>query len=265
MLLQVVAGRALRLSSCAVARSGPCCCPIQLLASGGVMQSLSKVPFFKTAADVDFERFDRRCTWKKFDDGATVVDFDDASTDVYFILAGEVRIIVRTQAGKEIIFAEMKSGQYFGELAAIDGAKRSANVTALTRCELAIVPASVFKEIIFHSPLICDKLLNLLVGRVRELNARLTEHAVFDLKHRLYAELLRLAQPRPGGQPGKAITPPPFHHLLAARIGCRREQVTRELSALTEQGMIEKTRGALILKRPETLQSRLDQALQSDR
>ncbi len=200
------------------------------------MQSLAKVPFFRSATDVEFDRFDRRCNWRKHDEGAVIVDFDDTSSDVYFILSGEVRIVVRTQAGKEIIFADMKAGQYFGELAAIDGAKRSANVTALTRCELCVVPAPVFKEIIFHSPHVCDKLLNLLVGRVRELNARLTEHAVFDLKHRLYAELLRLAQPRPGGLAGKAVTPPPFHHVLAARIGCRREQVTRELSALTEQG-----------------------------
>ncbi len=232
---------------------------------GGKMQSLSKVSFFKSASDAEFERFDRRCTWKKYDDGAVIVDFDDVSSDVYFILSGEVRIVVRTQSGKEIIFADMKSNEYFGELAAIDGAKRSANVTALTRCEMCIVPAAVFKDLVFHSPTICDKLLNLLVNRVRELNARLTEHSVFDLKHRLYSELLRLAQPRPGGLPGKAVTPPPFHHVLAARIGCRREQVTRELSTLTEQGMIEKTRGALILKRPDALQSRIDQALQNDR
>jgi CRP/FNR family transcriptional regulator, cyclic AMP receptor protein len=229
------------------------------------MHSLSKVSLFKGAAEIDFERHDRRCIWKKVDDGAVIVDFDDLSSDVYFILAGEVRIVMRTQSGKEIIFADMKAGQYFGELAAIDGAKRSANVTALTRCEVCIMPAAVFKEIVTHSPSICDRLLLLLVGRVRELNARLTEHAVFDLKHRLYSELLRLAQPRPGGQPGRAITPPPFHHVLAARIGCRREQVTRELSALNEQGMIEKTRGALVLKKPEALQARLDQALQNDR
>jgi CRP/FNR family transcriptional regulator, cyclic AMP receptor protein len=229
------------------------------------MQSLSKVPFFKGATDLDFERFDRRCVWKKVDDGAVIVDFDDVSSDVYFIQAGEVRIIMRTQSGKEIIFADMKAGQYFGELAAIDGAARSANVTALTRCEVCIVPAAVFKDVVTHSPTICERLLLLLVGRVRELNARLTEHAVFDLKHRLYAELLRLAQPRPGGLSGRAIAPPPFHHVLAARIGCRREQVTRELSTLSEQGMIEKTRGALVLKKPDALQARLDQALQNDR
>jgi CRP/FNR family transcriptional regulator, cyclic AMP receptor protein len=232
---------------------------------GGVMQTLSKVPFFKSADDLAFDRFDHRCLWKKYDEGAIIVDFDDETSDVYFIQTGEVRVVLRTQSGKEVIFADMKSGQYFGELAAIDGAKRSANVSALTRSDVCIVPASVFKEIIYHSPHICEKLLTLLVNRVRELNARLAEHAVFDLKHRLYAELLRMAQPRPAGQTGRAITPPPFHHVLAARIGCRREQVTRELSALTEQSLVEKTRGALILKRPEALQARIDHALQNDK
>jgi CRP/FNR family transcriptional regulator, cyclic AMP receptor protein len=229
------------------------------------MQTLSKVPFFKAAEDMVFERFDHRCFWKTFDEGSVIVDFDDASSDVYFIQSGEVRVVLHTHSGKEAIFADMKTGQYFGELAAIDGAKRSANVSALTKSEVCIVPANVFKDIIYHSPSICEKLLTLLVGRVRELNARLAEHAVFDLKHRLYAELLRMAQTRPAGQPGKAIIPPPFHHVLAARIGCRREQVTRELSALTEQSLVEKTRGALILKRPEALQARIDHALQNNK
>jgi len=44
-------------------------------------------------------------------------------------------------------------------------------------------------------------------------------------------------------------------------IGCRREQVTRELSAMAEEGLIEKTRGALILLQPKVLETRLDEAM----
>ncbi|HET6378975.1 MAG TPA: Crp/Fnr family transcriptional regulator [Methylocella sp.] len=225
------------------------------------MQTLARVPFFKDTADLDFEKFDRSCTWRKYKQGETVVDFEDESSDVYFIISGEVRILLRTAAGKEIILGETKAGQFFGEMAAIDGAKRSANVTALTNSELCIMPVSVFRQIIFSSPTICERILRLLTGRVRELNARLAEHAVFDLKHRLYSELLRMAHPRPGRPEERALTPPPLHHVLAARIGCRREQVTRELSALAAEGLIEKTRGALILLRPRVLEARIDEAM----
>ena len=225
------------------------------------MQTLAHVPFFRGVGDLDFERFDRRCAWRRFDDGEVVVDFEDESSDVYFIISGEVRVLIRTAAGKEIILAEMRAGQFFGELSAIDGTKRSANVTALTRSELCIMPAGVFRDVIFASPVTCERILRLLTGRVRELNARLAEHSIFDLKHRLYSELLRMANPRPGKPNEKVVTPPPFHHVLAARIGCRREQVTRELSTLSHEGLIEKTRGALVLLKPQVLEKRLTEAM----
>jgi CRP/FNR family cyclic AMP-dependent transcriptional regulator len=158
----------------------------------------------------------------------------------------------------------MRAGQFFGELSAIDSTKRSANVTALTRAELCIMPAAVFREAIFTSSAVCDQVLHLLASRVRELNARLTEHSIFDLKHRLYSELLRMAGPRPGKPGERSVTPPPFHHVLAARIGCRREQVTRELSAMSQEGLLEKTRGALVLTKPQVLEARLAEALRED-
>jgi CRP/FNR family cyclic AMP-dependent transcriptional regulator len=230
----------------------------------GAMQTLAHVPFFKDVTDLDWERYDRRCIWRRFGDSETIVDYEDDSSDVYFIIAGEVRVLIRTQAGKEIILAEMRAGQFFGELAAIDGAKRSANVTALTNAEVCIMPASVFREVIGASKTCYDRLLKLLTGRIRELNARLAEHSIFDLKHRLYSELLRLAGPRPGKPAERTVTPPPYHHVLAARIGCRREQVTRELSAMAHEGLVEKTRGALVLLRPQVLEDRLAEALREE-
>jgi len=109
-----------------------------------------------------------------------------------------------------------------------------------------------------------EKVMKRLVGRVRELNARLAEHSIFDLKHRLYSELLRLSQPRPGHPGQRAVSPPPFHHVLAARIGCRREQVTRELSMMSTEQIVEKTRGALVIRKPEVIEMRLQAALQEE-
>ena len=227
------------------------------------MQTLARLPFLKDAG-VDYGRFDRRCTWRRFDEGETIVDFEDSSTDVYLIVSGEVRVLVRTQAGKEVILGELRGGQFFGELAAIDEVARSANVTALTRSEMCIMPAGVFRDLVHASPVMCDRLMRLLTARVRELNARVMEHSVFDLKHRLYSELLRMSVARPGGAPERSVSPPPFHHVLAARIGCRREQVTRELSALTTDGVIERTRGALVIRRPKVLEDRISAALRED-
>jgi CRP/FNR family transcriptional regulator, cyclic AMP receptor protein len=89
------------------------------------MHTLANFPFFKDAADLDFTRFDRRCTWRRYSREEIVVDYEDESSDVYFIISGEVRVLIRTAAGKEFIFGEIKAGQFFGEMAAIDGAKQA--------------------------------------------------------------------------------------------------------------------------------------------
>ncbi len=224
------------------------------------MQTLKRLVFFKDV-ELDYEKFDRRVSWRRCDDGETIVDFEDKSTDVYFIISGEVRVLLRTAAGKEVILADLKAGEFFGELAAIDGIARSANVTALTKSDLCIMPAAVFREILFSSQAACDKVLRLLTHRVRDGNTRLAEMSIFDLRHRLYSELLRLSHPRPGHPGMRVVSPPPFHHVVAARIGCRREQVTRELSALAGEGLVEKTRGALVLTKPQVLESRLALAM----
>ena len=227
------------------------------------MARLESIAFLKDPG-IDLTSFESRCRWRRFDTDEILVDFDDVSTDVYFIVSGEVRILIRTQSGKEVILGEMRGGQMFGELAAIDGVSRSANVTALTRGEVCTMPAQVFREVVFAAPPVADRLLKLLTKRVRELNARLMEHSVLDLRHRLYSELLRLSAPRAGSASERVVTPPPYHHVLAARIGCRREQVTREFTTMTQEGLVERTRGALVLKKPEVFQARIAEALRED-
>jgi CRP/FNR family cyclic AMP-dependent transcriptional regulator len=227
------------------------------------MARLAGIKLFK-GLDIELERFEARANWRRFDPEEVLVDFDEPSTDVYFLLSGEVRVLMRTASGKEVILYEMRPGDLFGELAALDGVPRSANVTALTRGEACVMPASVFKELLFSHQSVAERLFCLMASRIRELNARFMEQTVLDLRHRLYSELLRLSTPRQDRAGERVITPPPFHHIVAARIGCRREQITREFTMLTQEGLIERTRGALILRQPDVLKARVAEALQTD-
>jgi CRP/FNR family cyclic AMP-dependent transcriptional regulator len=195
---------------------------------------LATIPFFKEPG-IELSAYETRCHWRRFDENEVLVDYDDVSTDVYFLASGEVRILNRSQSGKEVILGE-----------------------------ICVVPAPVFRQIIFASEAIADRLFRLLAKRVRELNTRLMEHALLDLRHRLYAELLRLSVPRAGGDGERVVTPPPYHHVLAARIGCRREQVTREFTVMAADGLIDRTRGALVIRRPDLLEARVAEALRED-
>ena len=227
------------------------------------MSRLTRIALLQ-GAEIDFAALESRTRHRLFGADEVLVDFDETSTDVFFLVAGDVRVLIRTRSGKEVILGEMRAGAVFGELAALDGIARSANVTGLTRGEVCLMSAAVFREMVLSAPVVADRLFRLLAGRIRELDARVMEHTVLDLRHRLYSELLRLSIARAGIPAERIVTPPPYHHVLAARIGCRREQVTREFTAMAADGLIERTRGALVLRRPDVLHSRVAAALRED-
>ncbi|MDQ0392622.1 Crp/Fnr family transcriptional regulator [Labrys monachus] len=223
--------------------------------------TLSQIPLFQSLSEATIKAYDGRVRWARFEENELVIDYDDNTNDVYFLISGKVRVLYRTITGKEVILGELGAGQFFGELSAIDGIGRSANVTALNRSQMCIISGPVFMELVTQNPQVCRQILTLLASRVRFLNTKLAEHSFLQTKHRLYAEIIRLSQPRNGHPGQRVLSPPPFHHDLAARIGCRREAVSRELSALEKEGLVAKTRGALALVNPDELNRRISAAL----
>lgn len=223
------------------------------------MQNLSSIPLFSELSPELSQRFSRSCSWKDYGEAELVIDIEDDTNDVRFIISGSVRIIVRIAVGKEVILGEMKEGSFFGEISAIDGSPRSANVTTLNNSRICTMPAKVFLEILEQSPNVSMKILQMFAERVRSLNTRLAEHSFLQAKHRLYSELLRLSKPRAANRDQRIVSPPPTQKELAERIGTRREVVSRELNALVRDGHLEKSRGGIIIANVGELQRRISE------
>ena len=211
------------------------------------METLAKIPLFNGVKEDVLLRHAQRCVWRTYNENELIIDYEVQSKDVRFIVSGKVRVILRIATGKEVILAEMKDGEFFGELAAIDDEGRSANVTALSRTQICAVPQSLFLEMIESEPSVNRMVMRTLAERCRHLNERLAEHCFLQTKHRLYTELLRQSRPRLGHDGQRAISPPPTQKDLAARIGTRREVVSREIANLKRSNIVEKSTGALIL------------------
>lgn len=211
------------------------------------------------AADLA-SRFAPRMRWAEVAAGQALVDFDDTTTDVFFVATGQVRIAVRTQGGQELILEDIPAGGFFGDMSAIDGATRSAAVTALNRSRIGRLSGTDFLRMTTETPELALRLMRILAQRLRLMNERMLDLTSLDIRHRLYAELLRLATPAAEGT--RVISPPPMQHILASRIGARREPVSREIAQLCRAGLVQRARGALVLSRPETLEQRVAAARQ---
>jgi CRP/FNR family transcriptional regulator, cyclic AMP receptor protein len=210
-------------------------------------QSLRCIRLFRQLGDEEVRRMDAQCLWRRYEAKQEVVGHGESGTDVFFVVSGLVRALIRTDGVRDVILGDIAGGEFFGELAAIDSQPRSASVVAMTGATLARMPASLFRAVVQQHADVCGQLLALLAARVRALDNRVSELATLDVRHRLFAELLRLGRPD-GAAPGRAfLSPPPYHAEIAARISARREAVTRELRALESAGLLERRRGALVL------------------
>lgn len=215
-------------------------------------ESLATIEFFRTLPADRLRRYEGRALWLSAEAGQLILDFDDPSNDVFFVLSGGVRIAVRTPGGRELILQDVQAGGFFGEMAAIDGASRSASVTALHRSRICRMPGALFMIILAESPELSRRMMQMLTARIRETNSRMLELTSLDIRHRLYAELLRSAGPA-ASDGSRSITPPPVQQILAQRIGARREPVSREIARLLREGILARSRGALIIRRPMVL------------
>lgn len=223
------------------------------------LETLARIPLFRSLTPEQVVTLDRRCTWRRFEPGQWILDHEDDGTDVFFVATGRVRVLIRTIAGQDVILRDIGDGEFFGELAAIDGTPRSAGILALTTVRLARMSAGVFRETLHAYPDVCDQLLGLFAGQIRRLSERVNEYGTLDVRHRIYAELLRLGRPDAEGRTA-VLSPPPTHAEIAARVATRREQVARELKALERAGLLEKRRGALVVTDTARLQEMLREA-----
>ncbi len=222
-------------------------------ATAADLQNLARVGILKEAGHETMETLLPCLEWRYHEAGNVILHFEDRSDNVYFVTEGSTRVTLCTPEGWEVLFRDIAAGDFFGELAAIDGEPRSVRITALVRTRLAALPGPAFVAAVLACPGMCRALLRHMSRRIREHSFRLLEFAALPVRERLCSELLRLSRPRSDGTGAAVVSPPLPHHVLAARIGTHREVVAREMSALARRGVIASTRQAIIIPDPRLL------------
>jgi CRP/FNR family cyclic AMP-dependent transcriptional regulator len=220
-------------------------------------ESLDKVEILHSLDAKELAVLSRRCLWRHAKAKAWLLEEGEMGTDVYFLTSGAVRVLITPSPDREVILADINAGGYFGEMAAIDGQPRSAGILAITDATIACMPASVFREVLHKHPNVSEHLLKHLVTRIRTLDQRINEFSSMDVKHRIYAELLRRSRTDPIDDHRAVVSPPPVHADIAARVSTRREMVARELKALERDGLLTKRRGAFVITDVPSLLRRL--------
>jgi adenylate cyclase len=208
---------------------------------------LQKVDLFKGLDRYTLREIAAQCKWIRCKRDQVVIRRDGTDRDVYFVIAGMVRVGAATGRGRRITFRDLAAGEVFGEHSAIDGRARFADVLALRESLLASMSPEAFRAIVANHVSVRERLLRRLTGSVREFAERLLEIGAQPVQRRICGELLRLAR-LAGVEANRArLDPAPSLTDIASRVGTKREVVSREVSRLVRDGLFERAGGALVL------------------
>ena len=217
----------------------------------------------KMLAPVDraaISRLEGLCTWKTVHEGEPIVTRDSDSRDVFFVVKGRCRIVNYSPSGREVAYAIAGAGEYFGEMAAIDGLPRSATVVALEDCVLASITPQVFRDLIEQNPKVSFVIMEKLVRIVRTSDDRIMDLATLSAYQRVYSELLKLIKPDPVRMGSWLIYPLPTQAQIAAQASTTRETVARVLSHLSSDGVAERKSKTLYVRQVERLKQLCEKA-----
>lgn len=216
---------------------------------------LQKVELFRGLDSHALREIAAQCKWVRVRRNEYVMRRDGADRDVYFVIAGTMRMAASAGRGRRIIFRDVSDGEVLGEHSALDGGARVADAQALRECLLASISAEAFRVIVASHPSVAERLLRRLSGSLRELADRLLELGAQPVQRRIWLELARLAREAGVAQNRARLEPAPTHNDLASRVGTLREQVSREFSRLARTGVLERAGKALVVRDVAALES----------
>lgn len=185
---------------------------------------------------------------RKFRRGEVIFHQGDGGDSLQVLVEGGVKIVLPSEDGEEAIIATLKPGDFFGELAVLDGAPRSSTAIAIEPTTTLALPHDRFLALIAEDPQLVRALLKSLAAELRRLTGHVEELHFLDLRGRLSTRLARLARESDPDSRGRVTLDWPFTQSdLAAMVGGTRQSVNRLLSDLVDEGLLSIERDTLII------------------
>jgi CRP/FNR family transcriptional regulator, cyclic AMP receptor protein len=214
---------------------------------------LRKIPLLANLTDEEMTRVKSELRIKQFARREIVLQKGATGDTLLFLLTGQLQVVDVTEDGRAIGLRMLAPGDFFGEIAVINGSTRSASVVALSPVLVAFLPRATALHMFTHSPSVAQLMLRHLAEKVQrdsEFRALLSIH---NTSRRVYNFLELFRQKKPDNS--EVVENLPTHQDIAIMINTSRETVTRAILVLVQQGIVEKdAQHRLIILKPDALQ-----------
>lgn len=175
--------------------------------------------------------------------GAAIYRVEESADAVYLVLSGRVRLTRVAGDGRESVLHVLKSGEVFGEVAALGAAKRPEQAVAMDDIVVAGWPAAEVHRRVLQTPQLAAWFSALLATRLAEAHDRIETLSFDPIPKRLARVILRHAS-RFGTRmaDGRVRALPLTHEALAQEVATSREIITHHMNHFRANGLLNYSR-----------------------
>lgn len=195
-----------------------------------------------------FKKFEVR-----YNEGEMIFCEFQPGNEFYLIQSGSVRV-VKVINGVEKTLDVLKSGEFFGEMAILENAPRSASIIAYEDCVLLEFNKDNFEMLMKGQPQLAFNLLKILSKRIFDQRRRFMTLTIEDIEIKLYDVLIMLIEkqnPVGGFKPNMVVEATVSD--IAHWAGIPEEQCKITLDKLVNKNKIEVLQGQILVKKPDSL------------
>ncbi|MEW5755771.1 MAG: Crp/Fnr family transcriptional regulator [Pseudomonadota bacterium] len=197
---------------------------------------IANIPLFSGLNESELAQVSQHAVTRTYPKSTVIINEGDTAESLYVILKGKVKVFLTDETGKEVVINSQGPGEYFGEVALIDDAQRSASVMTLEPSSFSVISKHSFRELLSKNPNIALSVIRDLTQRVRVLTENVKSLALLDVYGRVAKTLLSMASEQDGRL---LIEEKLTQQDIANRVGASREMVSRILKDLTAGGYIQ--------------------------
>ena len=200
---------------------------------------IKQIPIFKTLSDFDLNDLVGSLRLKSLKQGQTLFWKGDEGTALYIVKKGTIKIVLPSTGGDEIIVTMFSEGDFFGEMALLDGEPRSADAVAIEPSEVFVLSRNNFLSFLQSNVNAIESILSLLSKRLRKTDDLLEDTCFLNISARLAKKLTELAESHGQKKGSKVLIDLSLTQKeLGDMVGATRESINKELKSLRKQGLI---------------------------
>ena len=212
------------------------------------IELLQSVALFWDLSEEELGYISEKMIARHYESGKFIFLEDSEGEQCFFVVQGSVKVTRLSKDGREVILAMLNEGDFFGEMALLDGESRSANVIALEETEVLTLNREDFLVVLHDYPQIAIQLLKEMADRLRKSDRQIASLSLSDAEKRIALCIIRFADEQGIIKRGQVSIPKmPIQQDIANMAGTSRETVSRAINLLEKEHFIKRQGRELLI------------------